>query len=430
MRKSEKLRAKKVAILAALRAMTDKAEADGRLELNEAETAEYAAKEKELADTKAALEREERLEAEEAALDEHRTLASRPGGRGAHIVRPGGPEANRQFESIGEWVSAAILNPNDQRLQWLDSQRAASDMDVSTPERGAFMMPTVFRPQLRQATPQQAIIRSRCEVLEPTDQPDAEVEMPALNQSASKGMYGGLSVAMVAEGGAKPQTDVALRMIKWVPREAAGHVVITDKSLRNWAQQTAFIERQFRGAKDAFEDTKFFSGNGTTTALGLLTSPATIAVNRASANLVKYIDLVNMLAKARRGGGGSFIWIGNQTLLPQLMQMEDTAGNLIWQNNAVAGSPGTLCGLPYVEWERGAVLGSKGDLMLVDLSQYVIKDGAGPFIAASEHVHFTNNKTVIKFFWNFDGRPWLDGPFGLEADASKTISPFVVLDVP
>jgi HK97 family phage major capsid protein len=66
--------------------------------------------------------------------------------------------------------------------------------------------------------------------------------------------------------------------------------------------------------------------------------------------------------------------------------------------------------------------------VLADWSYYLIKDGSGPFVAASEHVYFLNNKTVIKIFWNVDGTPWLNAPFTEEN--GYQVSPFVALDVP
>ncbi|MGD9644055.1 MAG: phage major capsid protein, partial [Elusimicrobiales bacterium] len=74
-------------------------------------------------------------------------------------------------------------------------------------------------------------------------------------------------------------------------------------------------------------------------------------------------------------------------------------------------------------------LGSKGDLILVDFTYYLIKDGSGPFVAASEHVLFRQNKTVIKVFWNVDGKGWVNEPLTLE-DGTTKVSPYVVLDVP
>ena len=70
-------------------------------------------------------------------------------------------------------------------------------------------------------------------------------------------------------------------------------------------------------------------------------------------------------------------------------------------------------------------LGSVGDVALIDAEHYLIKDGSGPFVAASEHVLFTQNKTVIKAFWNVGGKPWLTAPHYDEGGYQT--SPFVVL---
>ena len=69
-----------------------------------------------------------------------------------------------------------------------------------------------------------------------------------------------------------------------------------------------------------------------------------------------------------------------------------------------------------------------GDLILADWGYYLVKDGSGPFVAASEHVLFTSNKTIIKIFWNVDGAPWLQAPIAEEN--GYQVSPFVALDVP
>ena len=96
--------------------------------------------------------------------------------------------------------------------------------------------------------------------------------------------------------------------------------------------------------------------------------------------------------------------------------------------SAVAGMPPTLMGIPVLFHERSVALGTAGDLILADLSYYLIKEGSGPFVMASEHVYFTSNRTVIKVFWNVDGAPWLSEPIPLEGSAANTVSPFVVLN--
>jgi HK97 family phage major capsid protein len=111
--------------------------------------------------------------------------------------------------------------------------------------------------------------------------------------------------------------------------------------------------------------------------------------------------------------------------------MADAGNHRIWVPNAtgIAGTPpGTIYGIPVILSERSVALGTRGDLVLADLSYYLVKPGSGPFVATSPHVYFTTNRTVIKIFWLVDGQPWLAEPIQLEGAAvGNTISPFVVL---
>jgi len=324
-----------------------------------------------------------------------------------------------KWENFGEFLYAVRFNPGDPRLQ-------RRDMSVSAPEAGGYLVPTEFRTEILQVDPQSALVRPRATVIPAGSQPDAEVSMVALDQSGDKGVYSGVVVQWIAEGAEKPKTEPSLREISWAPHEVAGHTVVTDKLLRNAPAAGALVETLLRQAINAAEDHAFISGNGVGKPLGILNSPATYFVNRQVANQITYADLVAMYARAKFGG--SLVWIGSQSLLPQLMSLKDDAGALIWQPNAREGAPGTLLGIPFLLNERSPGLGQKGDLILADLQYYVIKDGAGVFVDASPHVHFTSNKTVIKAFWNVDAKPWLTTP--LEQENGYLVSPFVALDLP
>jgi len=94
---------------------------------------------------------------------------------------------------------------------------------------------------------------------------------------------------------------------------------------------------------------------------------------------------------------------------------------------AAGPAPSTLLGYPLLFSERLPALGTKGDLSLVNLAYYLVKDGSGPFFARSEALYFLSNRTVFRIVWNVDGRPWLTEPLSLEGSAANTVSPFVVL---
>lgn len=336
-------------------------------------------------------------------------------GEGIDVENRGEPK----WDHFGEFLYAVRFNPADPRLQ-------RRDMSVSVPESGGYLVPTEYRTEILMVDPQSAIVRPRATVIPAGSQPDAEVSMVALDQSGDNGVYSGVTVQWIGEGEEKPKTEPSLREISWAPHEVAGHVVVTDKLLRNAPAAGTLVQTLLRQAINAAEDHAFIAGDGDGKPLGILNSGATIYVNRETANQISYEDLVAMYSRMKFGG--SLVWIGSQSLLPQLMTLRDYTGNLIWQPNAREGAPGTLLGIPFLLNERSPALGQKGDLILADLQYYVIKDGAGVFIEASQHVHFTSNKTVIKAFWNVDAKPWLTTPIKQENDFE--VSPFVALDLP
>jgi HK97 family phage major capsid protein len=291
-------------------------------------------------------------------------------------------------------------------------------------------LPQQYRPDtVLQIAPEPSIVRARAMVLPAGTPPDSKITLPALTQGSS-GVFGGVEVSWISEGSSKPETDANLEEITLEPFEVAATLVVTDKLLRNWEAATPFVRRLLNNAMISAEDITFLKGNGVGKPTGILTTPGAIAVNRATANQITYMDVVIMLAKLLPEARESAIWLANQSTMPQLMTLKDPEGHYIFiQGDATKGIPSTLAGIPIKFTGRTNTLGTKGDLQLCDFSYYLIKDGSGPYIAASEHVLFRNNKTVIKCFWNVDGKPWVKAPLKLE-DGVTTVSPYVILDIP
>jgi HK97 family phage major capsid protein len=223
----------------------------------------------------------------------------------------------------------------------------------------------------------------------------------------------------------KPQSpDPTFREIRLEPQEVAAHIVLTDKLLRNSAAAGALATSLLRKAIQGAEEDVFFRGDGIGKPLGIIGHPSTLNRARAGANAIAYTDIVAMYSMAKFGG--SLVWVASQTCLPQLMTMVDAGNNLIWQPSAREGAPGTLLGFPLLINDQSPALGTQGDLVLIDLDYYLVKDGSGISVQASEHPLFTSNRTIIKAFWNVDGQPWLTSPL-LQRDGVTQVSPFVVL---
>lgn len=437
MRRSLRLRQRRASLAEEARAILDAAEAEGR-DLTDEERTRFDDLEAQMEALAGDIEREERLERTEAELE---ATLDEPASRRTivrGVVRP--DDGGRgEFRSFGEFLAAVRFDPNDRRLSSREVELGGEsrEMSMGVDAAGGYAVPEEFIDTFLEVEPQEAIVRPRATVIPAGQNPDAPVELVALDQGSDTNMFGGVTVEWIAEGAEKPETDFTIRPVNLAPQEVAGHIVVTDKLLRNWGASGSLIERQLRRALIAAEDVAFLGGSGSGKPLGplfpgaagppALPKPgAVIEINRAAANQISYADVAAMYARAKHGG--SLEWVTSQTTLPQLMTLKDEAGNLIWQPNARDGSPGTLLGFPVRLNERSPQLGSRGDLLLVDWQYYLIKDGVGPVVAASPHVHFINNKTVVKAFKTVDARPWLTEP--IMTEGGYTVSPFVVLDVP
>lgn len=425
------LRSKRGALVAKMREALDAAENEDR-DLTAEEQAEFDAWKGEKSGLDTRIARLEELAADETAGNVVIPAVS----RGATIPRAGGPEASTQFDNVGEFLHAVRFRPSDQRLNFVEGVGAQTgedglqaEMRMDNDTSGGFMVPTQLRSTLLSVAPQDALVRPRATVLEAGDPPDAGVTMPAIEQGGTNpgNMFGGMQFSWIEEGGEKPETDADLRAITLTPHEIAGFVTVTDKLLRNWRASASFLEAQMRGGMSAAEDYAFLRGNGITQPMGAINSPAMKYVNRTTANSVTYLDLLKMVSVLLMRGGVP-VWSMPQAAIIPLAQLTDPEGHYIWKPGAVDGFAGTLLGYP-VRWNnRSPGLGVKGDIILADWSYYLIKDGSGPFVAASEHVKFTQNKTVIKIFWNVDGAPWLNAP--IKEENGYEVSPFIGLDVP
>lgn len=336
----------------------------------------------------------------------------------------------RQQQGAGEQGEYRSFGHFIHEVRFNRSALESRAMSMGVPGEGGFAVPDQFRTELLSFSPEEAVVRPRAMVIPAGSPPDAAITMPALSQGAN-GVYGGVTVTWIDEGATKPETSPALLEVSLTPSEVAAHVVVTDKLLRNWSAAGPLIGKLLRQAIGGSEDVKFLTGNGTGCPKGITNVACKISVNRAGATAVAFADVANMLGRLSPESLGRAVWVANVTVLPQLIQM--TAGSvsvnstIFIQGNVTAKVPSTLLGIPIVFTGRNPVLGTAGDLMLCDFSQYLIKDGSGPFVAASEHVNFTTNKTVIKAFYNVDGDAWPAAPLKLE-DGSTTVSPFVVLN--
>lgn len=137
-----------------------------------------------------------------------------------------------------------------------------------------------------------------------------------------------------------------------------------------------------------------------------------------------------MYAPCRRNS----FWLMNQDAEGQLDGLKfatgSASGQLVYQPpSGLAGDlPYTIKGRPVLTVEQCATLGTEGDILLVDFTQYAgIRKASGVTQSMSIHLRFDYDETVFKFSLRMDAQPYWDGPL-TPFKGTNTQSPFLSLN--
>lgn len=374
------------------------------------------------------------------------TLATidREGGALAELAKTAGTQKSnpaeqaKKFEVWGEFLErvaeAERGGRKDARLVFFKDEepqgntRVSKDMSGETGAAGGYLIPEEFRAELMAVSAMNAVVRPNATVIPMRRR---QISIPALSQTGSlpagvPRWFGGLRAYWIGEGQPKPPSDAAFREINLAAKKLVVFTRATDELLDDAAiSLEAFLSGPLgmAGAIAWMEDYAFFWGSGAAQPLGIFNSPALVTIDRNRTGAVTFNDLVLMMARHKMSRNSR--WTFSQTVLPDIMRLEDNNGNLIWAG-AINGNPPTLLGLPYDISEALPPVGTTGDILLADYRFYLIGDRQATTVESTRFEAWQDDKTSWRAVHRVDGQPWLDAPLTLQ-DGSTTISPFVTL---
>ena len=305
---------------------------------------------------------------------------------------------------------------------------------------GGYVVPPEFYQGLMQISAEDTFFRQRAFVM---PMASATLMFPYLDittvQAAGVSpFFGGVQMFWTEEAQTRTETEPQFKQMELKAHELSGYAVSSNVLLQDAAfGLEKFLMTLFGKAVGWFEEYAFLQGNGVGKPIGVLNAGAAIKCGGASgggtrktANQVQYADVATMLSRLLPMSQKRALWACNPYVLPQLLQLSDAGGRLVWVPNQAGAQdkvPGTLFGLPVVTTEKLPTLGTAGDVILIDPALYVIGDRMQIEIAASEHVNFLKNQMTWRVVERVDGQPWLEKPITLQ-DGSTQVSPFVILN--
>jgi len=350
---------------------------------------------------------------------------------------------NGGFRSLGEQLvaiaSSSISGGHnvDPRLHYgtFTPSMAATGAGASTPTDGGYMIQKDTLTELTDKSYGGDEVLSRVRRFGcGTNSDGLTMNLVDETSRASGSRWGGVQVYYGAEADAATATKPKFRQTKWELKDVIGLMYATNRLLADAGMLGSVFTEAFAS------ELRFFVGNGVINdlgggqILGVLKSDALVTVAKETGQAAATIQFENvnkMWSRMWARSRGNAVWLINQDCEPALDSMSVPvgtggvpvylpAGGLAQSRNA------TLKGAPVIPTEFNPTLGTVGDILLVDLSQYLLIDKGGPQSDSSIHVRFINNEQTFRFIYRVDGRPLWNTAL-TPAKGANTLSPFVAL---
>ena len=330
----------------------------------------------------------ERIANTDSLMKESRKQPARP-----DIKR--GVDETRTFRSFGDQLKAvyrAAMGVVDPRLTY-----RASGMTEAVPGDGGFLVQTDFSAELLRRIYETNAVVSRVRRI-PVSGNANGLKMNAVAESsrANGSRWGGILAYWLAEAGTKTASAPKFRQIELSLKKLIGLCYASDELLEDSVALEAVIREGFNEEIGFRLQDSIINGTGAGMPLGIMNSGALVTLTRNTAAHVYAEDIIGMWSRLYAPSRSNAAWFINQDVEPELHKMgletkTPIAGALVYMPpGGLSQAPyGTLMGRPVIPIEVCQTMGTSGDIILADLSQYIMIDKGGLQSASSIHVKFT-----------------------------------------
>ena len=268
--------------------------------------------------------------------------------------------------------------------------------------------------------------------------------IPVINETsrAAGSRVGGVRAYWVAEAGAITDSKPALAQIELKLKKVAAMGYVTEEMMADAPAAGAIMQQAFQDELAFEAEQSILRGTGAGQPLGILSAPCLVSVaieTNQTAATIWGPNIVKMWARMPATFRRNAVWLVNQDVETQLwgLAIEGRYGSVSTAADAIplfypagsllnAGQYGSLMGRPVIPVEYCSTLGTVGDIVLADLSQYIVIDKGGVQTAESIHVRFAYDERTFRATYRIDGQPWHRSAI-TPANGSNTQSPFVAL---
>lgn len=313
----------------------------------------------------------------------------------------------------------------------LEATAGSDEQGTYADPYGGFFIPEAFSPGLLKINPEADPMAGR------TTQVPMSATKVTFNARVDKNhatsVSGGLVVSRSAETIAKTTSRMKTEQVELIAYSLFGAAFATEEILTD--SPISFAALIASGFGEEFVNRiidERLNGTGVGEFLGVMNSPCLVSVAKESAQAAASIVLLNLYKmRSRCWGYGNALWMVNHDCLPQLATLNQSlgtaGGQVMWQPSAREDVPDMLLGRPVIFTEYTKTLGTQGDIVLGNWSQFLEGMYQPMQTAESIHVRFLNHERCYKFWMRNAGAPWWRSAL-TPKNSTATLSPFLVLD--
>lgn len=248
---------------------------------------------------------------------------------------------------------------------------------------------------------------------------------------------GGIQSFWTAEGAPKGQSKPALEEVTVKLHTLATLVPVTEELLEDAPAMDSYLRRKVPEKMDFTIGHSIVWGNGVGKPLGFMNSPAlvTVAAEAAqTADTVNAINLMKMWGRLPVQSRRNAVWLMHPDVEAVLPGMTIAQQPIYMPPGGLSAAPyGTLFGRPVIPHQVAETIGDLGDVMLVDLANYMTvtktgggRDANGVKTDVSIHLWFDQDMVAYRFTMRVAGQSWWSQAIA-QRDGANTQSPFVAL---
>lgn len=362
----------------------------------------------------------------------------------AAAIQPVRDEAEtKPFKSLGDQLQAVVkaaISPHDAdpRIEKYNKKRlfelkATGMSEGSFADGGAFVQ-TEFGNNLIERTYAIGKVLARVQ-----DQPVGEGfnSYSALyvdeTSRATGSRWGGIQFYRLGEGGTITASRPKFRRKEIKPEKIAALCYLTDELVQDARALEGHVNRLFPLEAKFMLENELFNGAGAGEGMGVLNAAATISVAKETgqaANTIVTKNLSKMWARLLPSSESKAVWYIDKSVTPQLDELFVAAGTGGVDPRIVSYSPDgavmRIKGAPVEAVEYCATLGTVGDILLVDFSEYLGVSKGGLRTDSSIHVQFTTDEMALRFIMRYLAEPTLTSAI-TPRSGGNTLSAYVSL---